>query len=154
MRRPQNFEKSSPYFWMCLLWSKVRWRFRKILWPSQNIWTLNITMILVLSIIVGIPPYKPFDKALAWKLEQVELSQHCVNFSTINKYLKFFNLVTILELKTGMHFEVSNIKRFKLLLRKNYSFWLMHTEVWYANFSSDKTTKNKNASSMITIIHM
>ena len=21
--------------------SKVRWRFRKILWPSQNIWTLN-----------------------------------------------------------------------------------------------------------------
>ena len=22
--------------------TKVRWRFRKILWPSQNIWTLNL----------------------------------------------------------------------------------------------------------------
>ena len=41
MRRPQNFEKSSPYFWLCVLWSKVRWRFCKILWPSQNIWTLS-----------------------------------------------------------------------------------------------------------------
>ena len=32
----QNFAKSSPYLWLAL-----RWRFRKILWPSQNIWTLK-----------------------------------------------------------------------------------------------------------------
>ena len=49
LRRPLNFAKSSPYF--CPIYvvpvkydmscqSKVRWRFRKILWPSQNIWTL------------------------------------------------------------------------------------------------------------------
>ena len=33
LRRPQHFAKSSPYFWL----AKVRWRFCKILWPSQNI---------------------------------------------------------------------------------------------------------------------
>ena len=32
--------KSPPYFWLALHRAKVRWRFRKILWPSQNIWTL------------------------------------------------------------------------------------------------------------------
>ena len=35
LRSPQNFAKSSP----CK--TKVRWRFRKILWPSQNLWTLQ-----------------------------------------------------------------------------------------------------------------
>ena len=40
LRRPQNFEKSPPNFWLALHRTKVRWRFSKILWPSQNIWTL------------------------------------------------------------------------------------------------------------------
>ena len=38
--RPQNLTKSSTYFWLALHRTKVRWRFRKILWPSGNIWTL------------------------------------------------------------------------------------------------------------------
>ena len=42
LRRPQNFAKSSPYFWLALHRTKVRWKFRKILWPSQNIWTLQL----------------------------------------------------------------------------------------------------------------
>ena len=33
--------KCPPYFWLALHRTKVRWRFRKILWPSQNIWTLS-----------------------------------------------------------------------------------------------------------------
>ena len=33
------FAKSSPYFWLALHRTKVRWRFCKILRPSQNIWT-------------------------------------------------------------------------------------------------------------------
>ena len=41
LKRPQNFAKSSPYFWLELHRTKVRWRFRKILWPSQNIWSLK-----------------------------------------------------------------------------------------------------------------
>ena len=41
LRRPQNFAKSSLYFWLELHRTKVRGRFRKILWPSQNIWTLQ-----------------------------------------------------------------------------------------------------------------
>ena len=34
--RPQNFAKSSPNFWQQYIQSKVRWRFRKFFWPSQN----------------------------------------------------------------------------------------------------------------------
>ena len=30
LRRPQNFAKSPPYFWLALHRTKVRWRFRKI----------------------------------------------------------------------------------------------------------------------------
>ena len=41
LRRPQNFAKYFPYFWLCVLQSKIRGRFRKILWPSQIIWTLQ-----------------------------------------------------------------------------------------------------------------
>ena len=33
--------KSPPYFWPALHRTKVRWRSRKILWHSQNIWTLK-----------------------------------------------------------------------------------------------------------------
>ena len=39
LRRPQNFAKSSPYFSLALHRTKLRWRFRKIVWPSQIIWT-------------------------------------------------------------------------------------------------------------------
>jgi hypothetical protein len=37
------WRKSPPYFWLALHRTKVRWRFHKILWPSQNIWTLKDT---------------------------------------------------------------------------------------------------------------
>ena len=36
----QKFAKSPPYFWLALRRTKVRWRFCKIVWPSQDIWTL------------------------------------------------------------------------------------------------------------------
>ena len=42
LRRLQNFVKSPLYFWLALHRTKVRGRFCKILWPSQNIWTLVI----------------------------------------------------------------------------------------------------------------
>ena len=31
---------SPPYFWLSIHRTKLRWRFLKILWPSQKIWTL------------------------------------------------------------------------------------------------------------------
>ena len=40
LRRPPNFLKSPPYFCLQYIQTKVRWRFCKILWPSQNIQTL------------------------------------------------------------------------------------------------------------------
>ena len=39
--KPIRFCEILPYFWLALHRTKVRWRFRKILWSSQNIWTLN-----------------------------------------------------------------------------------------------------------------
>ena len=41
LRRPQNFSKSPPYFWLALHRTKVGWRFCKILWHSHNIRTLS-----------------------------------------------------------------------------------------------------------------
>ena len=41
LRRPQNFAKSPLCFWLALHRTKVRWKFCKILWPSQNVWTLT-----------------------------------------------------------------------------------------------------------------
>ena len=49
LRRPQNFAKSSPYFWLALHRTKVRSRFDKILRPSQNIWTLFCRTVLMHS---------------------------------------------------------------------------------------------------------
>ena len=40
LRRPQNFAKSPLQIWLALHTTNLWWRFRKILWPSQNVWTL------------------------------------------------------------------------------------------------------------------
>ena len=45
------FAISSTYFWLQCIQSKVRGRFRKILWPSQNIWTLIVWKSLLSSIL-------------------------------------------------------------------------------------------------------
>ena len=41
LRRPQNFAKSPPIICPMYCQSNNWQRFRKIMWPSQNIWTLN-----------------------------------------------------------------------------------------------------------------
>ena len=41
------FAKSAPYFWQAQHRTKVRWRFLKILWPSQNIWPYSNILKLV-----------------------------------------------------------------------------------------------------------
>ena len=38
-----KFCEISIYFWLPLHRTKVRWRSRKILWPSQNTWTIQNT---------------------------------------------------------------------------------------------------------------
>ena len=45
----QTFVKSSPYFWLQYIQLKVRWRFRKILWPSQNTRTLLLSLVFSLA---------------------------------------------------------------------------------------------------------
>ena len=41
MRRPQHFAKSTPIIWLAVHRTNNWWIFRKILWPSQNIWILT-----------------------------------------------------------------------------------------------------------------
>ena len=106
-------------------------------------------MILVLSIIVGIPPYKHFDKALAWKLLRVELSQHCVNFST-----NIWNSLILFLFwnKNRYAIQVSNIKRFKLLLRKNDSFWLKTTCVQHHVIREKKLSEREALSIFYNVV--
>ena len=47
----KNLSKSSTNFWLQYIQSKVSGRFRKILWPSQNTWTLNEVSIDILTFI-------------------------------------------------------------------------------------------------------
>ena len=42
LRRPQSCMKSLPYIWLLQHRTNLRWRFRKILWPSQNVWNLKV----------------------------------------------------------------------------------------------------------------
>ena len=43
LRRPQNFVKSPPIIWLAVHRTNNWWRFHKILWLFQNIWTLKMT---------------------------------------------------------------------------------------------------------------
>ena len=47
LKRPQNFAKSPSYFCLYVLQTNVRWRFRKTLWPSQNIQTLTLVLLFI-----------------------------------------------------------------------------------------------------------
>ena len=51
LRRPQNFAKSPPYFCLYVLLTKVKMRVRKIFWPSQDIRTLPLLRIPMVSIV-------------------------------------------------------------------------------------------------------
>ena len=42
LRRPKKFTKSPTNIWLAVHRTNNWWRFRKIVWPSQTIWTLTI----------------------------------------------------------------------------------------------------------------
>ena len=107
LRRPQNLAKSQPYFWLALHRTKVRWRFRKILWPSQNIWTLyrslkpnvcrsdqgnSLVQILIWVCITFV-----FDIHKWVKSDSAPWKSHCNFFITevkANNYISFQNHMT------------------------------------------------------------
>ena len=51
LRRPQNFTKSPPIICPMYCQSNNWWRFCRILWPSQNIWTLMIQNLIYRTIL-------------------------------------------------------------------------------------------------------
>ena len=84
LRRPQNFENFPPYFCLQYIQTKIRWRFRKILWPSQNIQTLPEEILFLRSwpfelelkseesepdiLLVGVMAVFPLEKSQNWEL--------------------------------------------------------------------------------------
>ena len=85
------FWKSPPYFWLQYIVSKVSWRFRKILWPSQNIWTLlNAPSIREgnRDSLVTLHWMKPFLKyisfMLPWTLHSGPVDILLINFSLLS----------------------------------------------------------------------
>ena len=101
--------KSSPYFWLHYIQSKVRGRFRKILWPSQNIWTL-----IYYQVFLKLDQYQPrpnSETILSLGIQKVP------NCHTLNS--RFLCLVTMAtlylralhntKLKTYIFFYIENL---------------------------------------------
>ena len=80
-----NFSKSSPYFWLQYIQSKVRWRFHKILWLSQNIWNLTMSSILTTQL----PSLVPFQKILKFLLTYLFLGKGLTNFLSQDLKLQY-----------------------------------------------------------------
>ena len=69
LKKPQNFAKSSPNFWLQYIQSKVRRRFRKILWPSQNIHSIREKTQLDLIFVLHFQPIK--NVGMTWSHSKV-----------------------------------------------------------------------------------
>ena len=95
-----NFAKSSPYFWPQYIQSKLRGRFLKGLWPTQNIWTLKDQFEEKMILFIKFSFYEKATKIwkkishLFWRywLKTTVLSQH------EGDCFKFFGLLRKAEL--------------------------------------------------------
>ena len=83
LRRSQNFAKSSPYFWLQYIESKEKGRFRKILWPSQNIWTLK------------------------WMNQQIT-NENCLFYLTYLHFHSLWNVFSTMVVCSSMYVVVTN----------------------------------------------
>ena len=109
--------KSSPYFWLALHRTKVRWRFRKILWPSQNIWTLYQYLFIHLSSFSDWPLVYPLKTLIFYTLNtplsSSQLHLHIFLAQNILLLLKLhsciLNLILPFQWRTeGKHFCLFN----------------------------------------------
>ena len=106
MRRPHNFAKSPPYFWLRYIQS----RFLKILWPSQNIWTLldnskeisryHLLFQLKKSVVFGILQEFQLKKELA--LPDTLQNSLGIIFTWYNNWWKLINLKALFRLGTRL----------------------------------------------------
>ena len=107
--------KSPPYF--CLQYIQTRWRYRKILWPSQNIWTLK--------------PYWPektfivfmFSQTFDWRHQNIIISKEIVQ----NEFWK-----TITETSILCWIQNNNLYRNVQLKRKSQVF---HQNIAFSKLS-------------------
>ena len=163
LRRPQNFEKSPPYFCLQYIQTKLRWKFRKILWPSQNIWTLLITIcrryktenpscsgnfLTYLDVHSQIPQSIPWFRIyyVFGKFEQLVTRNQCIACVTYPKVfcrLTCKKISTYFDLKTTGHackITLSNNKTI-FLSRKKFSFCLLLVVLVFKHWI---LVKNKN----------
>ena len=148
--------------------TKLRWRFCKILWPSQNIWTLtsdNIGIFLLrfasgFKIFKGglllkvFPSSKKCAESLSWALstnrENVQDSNlaFCLeDGAKVKTNLKLSNLQHQLQLKNNcMNFFPSVLPQFYILVPKIYEFMTTKTSLnesntghhWSLNYSPNQ----------------
>ena len=115
MRRPQKFAKSSPYFWLQYIQSKVRGRFRKILWPSQNIWTLTVKYLVCFFLqIISHRIYQEnqsFISNATLKTKSKLQMNDKISFIIFERYLKSLDLVT--RSRSHSWAKISNKKKIK-----------------------------------------
>ena len=93
--KAQNFAKYSPYFWLALHRTKVRSRFRKMLWPSQNIWTLT-----------ELTGYSYYALSYPFFLPNKQFFQHFQKLNGWNKssICKFLRNLVIIYIFSDMYF--------------------------------------------------
>ena len=109
--------KSSPYFWLQYTQSRVRWRFRKILWPSQNIWTLSSGK----QMTTALPWVKPLHFQNFYK-KKYSLQLHDT-FCTICTALHRFALLTAIDSIQNCNFRYSN--KTKAIFAFKTQCWLL-----------------------------
>ena len=135
LRRTQNFAKSSPYFWLALHRTKVRWRFRKILWPSQNIWTL-IEILL--------------QKKSQWDMKGWVNKGWAVMQNVSGQFLQHFlfmhqgNLFVISSCQICMSFLFSSVPimhTYEFIFFKKFKYWYS----WKVNFAKNLVKKTRNS---------
>ena len=82
-----------PYFWLALHRTKVRWRFRKILWPSQNIFNQILTelIFMILTVRTG-GLVKKIVKVMSVKLHtRKQFALCCCIFTKISTLIEIWN---------------------------------------------------------------
>ena len=139
LRRPQNFAKSQPIIWLEVHRTNNWWRFRQIVWPSQNVWTLKrLTFVL--------------QAVVFWKTTQVDIISQCTTQAgpipcgkmAANR-LKAITLAVI-ELKCH-----KNWKRPPFQCRFFFSGNVYLKLLWYT--TKDQATEHKLDTIEITKIH-
>ena len=135
-----------PYFWLALHRTKVRWRFRKFLWPSQNIWILILVNGICSEEHTKLGSFFTTVRALLIMNRSWILTVHKVRIYSKSLLKTIFGLQKWGKKYTNLHYNGARIVNKLFQLGMNYraaAIYLLentwHPVFW--SFSSRKNTK-------------